>query len=210
MFSQVCSFTVPGSFQGFFPRSLVPGPFLGGTPVPGSFPGHWYQVLSRGYPTPGWGYPVPDWGYPGQVRMGYPQQGLDGVLPQPGQDGVPLQPELGWPPWPGLGYPPSWAGLGHPASARSGWGSPHPGQNSRVSTCYTAGSMPLAVMQDDLLVFNITSVVTRSRKYSWGICFPCWPIPPPGLFSTPCPCDTTMTQSLQDQWTFVMIKHTRQ
>ena len=57
----------------------------GGTLVPGSFPGHWSQVLSGGTPSLARGYPSPD----GQVRMGYPLPGL------------------GYhPPWSGLGYPP--------------------------------------------------------------------------------------------------------
>ena len=79
---------------GFFSRLLVPRPFWkGGTPVPGSCPGHWSQVLSqvlsRGYPSPGgqdrtgvlpsqvrMGY------LPGQIRMGYPPP-----PPRPGQAG---------------------------------------------------------------------------------------------------------------------------
>ena len=51
------------------------------------------------------------------------------VGPWPGQDGVH--------PWPGLD------GV-HPSLQR---------QNSRASTCYTAGGMPLAFRQDDCLVF---------------------------------------------------------
>ena len=72
------------------------------------------------------------WGYPGQ---GHP----------PGQDrtGVPPPPVLG------LGYspPPTLAGSGVPP--------PHSlprRQNNRASTCYTAGGMPLAVMQENFLV----------------------------------------------------------
>ena len=55
--------------------SQVTGPmsFLGGTPVPGSFPGHWSQVLSTGVPQSWLGgmYGVPLW------------PGLDGVHPPP-------------------------------------------------------------------------------------------------------------------------------
>ena len=50
----------------FFPRSLVPGPSQGGTLVPGSFPGHWSQVLSGGTPALAGGYLSPSQG------MGYP------------------------------------------------------------------------------------------------------------------------------------------
>ena len=101
----------------FFSRSLAPGPFWMGTPVIGSFPGHWSQVLSGGVPQsqvlsrslvpgPFWrDTPVPVPGsFPGhgsQVlsREGVPQPGQDGYSPQPGQDGVP-------PLWPGQRYPP--------------------------------------------------------------------------------------------------------
>ena len=57
----------------------------GGTPIPGSFPGHWLHVLSRGYSSPRFfprslvisgGYPSPT---PSMVRMGYPP-------PPPGQN----------------------------------------------------------------------------------------------------------------------------
>ena len=41
----------------FFPRS-----FSGGTSVPGSFLGHWSQILSRGYPSPPQGVPRPGQG----------------------------------------------------------------------------------------------------------------------------------------------------
>ena len=63
---------------------------------------------------------------PVQVKMGYPQ---------PGQDGVPTLVRMGYPP------------------ARTGV-PPPPGQYIRASTCYAAGGMPLAFMQD-CLVFNM-------------------------------------------------------
>ena len=88
LFSQVCACPHPGGggvypSLRFFPRSLVPGP-LWGTPVPGSFSGHWSQVL--------WGVPQSSPGGtqyggtqhevdPGTVRMGYPT-GLD-LVPFP-------------------------------------------------------------------------------------------------------------------------------
>ena len=109
VFTGVCLST-PGGYPSprFFPRSMVIGPFWGrGTPVPGSFPGHWSQVPSRGYPNPGQGVPQSwlggtpgwtrqNWGSPceGQgwgsptARSGWgtPWPGQDGVLPWPGQD----------------------------------------------------------------------------------------------------------------------------
>ena len=53
----------------------------GVTPVPGSFPGHWFQILSRGTPVLAGDIGVPP--PPSQVRMGYPPpgQGQDGVSP---------------------------------------------------------------------------------------------------------------------------------
>ena len=96
---------VPGSFLGFwfqiltwripspmfFPRFLVPGPYLGGvTPAPGSFPGLWTRVISQRVPQsqPGGnqvqGYPLPvhDWGIPTQAGLGYPSW-LGLVYPPP-------------------------------------------------------------------------------------------------------------------------------
>ena len=60
-------------------------PHLGGTPVPGSFPDLWSQVLSGGYPSPGWGeggYPSPgqDWVPLARRGLVYPQDRY-GVLP---------------------------------------------------------------------------------------------------------------------------------
>ena len=79
----------------------------GGTPAPGSFSGHWSQILSgRAYlgprffprslvPGPFWGNPSPGGGVPqswsrGYLSMGYsPDHDRTGVPPlQPGQDGV--------------------------------------------------------------------------------------------------------------------------
>ena len=90
---------------------------------------------------------------------------------------------LGYPPpsaRTGLGYPPARTGLGYPP-ARSGWGTPPPGQvrtgvpplarsgwstfpaprqNSRASTCYAAGGMPLAFTQEDSLVSDCVRCVS--------------------------------------------------
>ena len=64
----------------------------GGTPVPCSFPGLWSQVLSGGYPSPGWGYPRT--GYPpARSGLGYvPTRPWLENPPPPSQDrtGVPL------------------------------------------------------------------------------------------------------------------------
>ena len=77
----------------FFPRLLVPGPFPGegtpvpdgDTPVPGSFPGSWSQVLFQGR--------VP------QFQLGVPQF-QPGIGYSLGQDwGTPNQ-DWGTPPWP--------------------------------------------------------------------------------------------------------------
>ena len=105
----------------FFPRSLVPGPFWEHS-SPRLFPRSLVPGPFHGVPQSWPGrYPSPGWGYP-----------------QPGQDGIPPPPvRLGW---------------DTPPPARSRWGTPpppHKGQNSRVSTCYAAGSMPLAFTQKD-------------------------------------------------------------
>ena len=91
------------------PRSFPRG---GGFSVPGSFSGHWSQVLSRGYDSPGQGYPST--GYP-PARSGWGTSGQDCDTPWKG-------PRTSDPP------PPT----------RSGWGILLLGQNSRVSTCYAA------------------------------------------------------------------------
>ena len=96
LWSRVLSKVLSGGYPSpkFFRRSLLSGPFwevpqsqvlsqvsvprsfLGGTPVPGSFPGLWFQVLSGGTPVP----PSSDWGIP---QLEVPQTG---VPPWPGQD----------------------------------------------------------------------------------------------------------------------------
>ena len=103
LFSQVC--VCPGGYPSprFFPRD---------TPIPGSFPGLWSQVLSLGVL---------------QSQLGaYSRTGVSPLVERTG-----------------LGYP--------PCQDRTGE-CPLPGQDSRVSTCYVAGSMPLAVTQENFLV----------------------------------------------------------
>ena len=96
LFSQVC---VCPHWEWGLPHSLIPGPFSGVTPGPGSFPGLWYQILSqRGTPVPtgvpqsqavvpqsqAGGTPVPCRGYPflgvlpqARTGLGYPQPRQD-------------------------------------------------------------------------------------------------------------------------------------
>ena len=122
------------------------------------------QVEKKGYPIPGpdgrvpWGLPsVQDWmRYLPHPDLGwgyswYPHPRLDGVPPQtwdggtlhPRLDGVPTRPHPGYPSiqdW--MGYP-----TPHPDL---GWGYTPP--ISKASTCYAAGSVPLAFTQEDFLV----------------------------------------------------------
>ena len=68
---------VPCPLQGLL-QWLVPGPFLGGTPVPGggtSVPG---GIPQDGYPQSG-----QDWVPPGQDRIGYPLDRSGWGIPQP-------------------------------------------------------------------------------------------------------------------------------
>ena len=88
------------------------------------------QVLSRRYPSPSLGVPQ------SQSGRRYPSA-LVRTQKYPK-----LRQHLGTPPQPG-----------------QDWGTPLPHQDSRVSTCYTAGGMTLAVTQEDFLVsFNKTVI----------------------------------------------------
>ena len=127
----VCQST-PGEYPSlmFFPRSLVPGPFQRGTPVSGSFPGYWSQVLSR-WGTPvlaEGGYPSPSWGMGGTPVGGTPWPGQDWGTPPPSQVR--------------MGYPLARIGTGTPPHPSQGGYPPLPSQDSRASTCYPAGGMP--------------------------------------------------------------------
>ena len=81
-----------------FPRSFLGG----GTSNPGSFPGHWSQVLSWGYPSPGWRGVPQSWLVEGTPGQGSPPLARSGWgTPWPGQDGVPpSQDRTGVPPPP--------------------------------------------------------------------------------------------------------------
>ena len=107
-----------------------------GTLVQGSFPGIWSQVLSGGTPVLVGSTPVLVKGTSVLAR-GYPSDIKPLPPPQPGQDwGIPTRTVLGY--W-------DWG-----TSLRQDWGTPPPPrQNSRASTCYVAGGMPLAFMQED-------------------------------------------------------------
>ena len=130
--------------QGTYPPAKVPTPWLdqdGGTP----------RYLSPPRYLPPW--PGPDGGYPkvptpppSQVHTG---RGYPRYLPL-GQSNYP------WPGQDGGGVPqgtyPSLAKVPTPSPpARSGWGG---GRYLWSRTCYTAGGMPLAFMQEDFLVFE--------------------------------------------------------
>ena len=174
-------YPIPGLDGGPHPRSGQRGTpsqvWMGGIPSQVWTEGTPSQVW--GYPparSGWWGYPisgqrvlrVPPWpgldsggylGYPtarsgwwGEHTQGTPQPGLDGGV---GVSGVP--PSQVWMvggtrgnPRPGLdGVPPTITGLGTPPTI-TGWGTPIK-QSSIASTCYAAGSMPLAFTQDFLV-----------------------------------------------------------
>ena len=121
-------------------------PKSGGYPIPGlggecTIPG-----LGGGYPIPG---PDGGRGTPSQVWMGgTPSQVWTGGTP-----GYPCHHD-----W--MGYSPTMTGWGTPTM--TGWGTPHHDwmgyplppirQSSIASTCYVAGGMPLAFLQEDFLV----------------------------------------------------------
>ena len=177
MFSQVSVHSHGGitPCPRFFPRSLVPGPFLAGgrypSPrffprylVPGPFPGYhcpWFfprslvpgpfsglpQSWPGGTPVLVRKYPNPGWGYPGPS----PSWGVLAAGTPVLARGTPSQ----------EGYPSPVLARTHQDKTRlhcllgqdKTWvPPPPPRQNSRASTCCTAGGMPLAVMEQDFLV----------------------------------------------------------
>ena len=126
----------------FFSWSLVPGPFLGSTSILARVVAQsWMGVISQsqpgGYPGSGRGTPVLAGGTPRQgylplarTGLGYsPSQDRTGVPPEPGQD---------------LGTSSPWPGQDSRGVL--------PDQDSRVSTCYVAVRIPLAVTEEDFLV----------------------------------------------------------
>ena len=134
----------------FFPRSLVPGPFLGGYPVPGSFPGLWSQVLSQRVTQ-------------SQVlsQVSGPRSWLGGTPVPVG--GEVSQSQLGRVPQ-DRGTPKARTGLRY---SQAGLRSQLLRQNSRASTCYVAGGMPLAVTQEDFLVHSDWSLPCQVTHFIW-------------------------------------------
>ena len=141
LFSQVCVCPHGGVHQSQV-LSQVTGPmsFPGGTPVPGSFPGHWSQVTG---PRSFLGVPHPDQG-----------------VPQSWQDGVPPLARSRW------GTPPtSQVRMGYLCPGQDlGPPPPPPEQNNRASTCYATGGMPLAFTQEDCLVYIDVFVSIRQTS----------------------------------------------
>ena len=92
-------------------------------------------------------------GYPHQDWMEYPMPGNGWVTPCLGIDGgTPHQDWMGYPPGTGWAYPLP-LGLDRVPPPQSGLdGGPLPPSGNRASTCYTAGGMSLAFMQEDFLV----------------------------------------------------------
>ena len=127
---------------------------LGGTPVPGSFPGLWSQVLFGWVPQscPSWGGTpvlagVVPLSWPGRIPQS--QQGpKTGVPPRQDMTGVPPAGTGLWYPPVRTGVPPTRTGL--PLTRT--WVPIPPRQNSRASTCYATGGMRLAVTQEDFLL----------------------------------------------------------
>ena len=97
----------------------------------------------KGVPHPtmtGWGTPPPamtGWGW-----IGYPPPWRDGVTPPTHHHD-----RMGYPPgqdW--MGYTPGQDWMVYPPPTMTGWGTLPIRQSIIVSTCYMAGSMPLAFM----------------------------------------------------------------
>ena len=129
------------------------------------------------HPADGGGFPIPglDRGYPILLMGGgYPIPGLDGGVPHPRLGlGVPIllmggtpsqvwtggsHPRSGWgtslsrtgcgTPWPRLD-----GVISPPPQSKTGWGRRRP-PVSKASTCYATGGVPLALTQEDFLVYD--------------------------------------------------------
>ena len=148
-------------------------PFTGGTPVPGSFPGPFGEgtpVLAQEGSTPylageGGGTPVLVGCTPVLTRgVSRPWLGCPSVVYHHlGEHGVPLGQIRMEYTSARTGVPPGQVRMGSPLGqdwdtplTSTGYALPQ-GQNSTVSTCYTVGRMPLAVTQEDFLVFALYS-----------------------------------------------------
>ena len=127
------------SQRGEVPHSQV---WMGGTP---------FRGLAWGVPhlRSGWGVPT------SQVRTeGYPHPGVPS-----------RQDWMGYPPAPSktMGYPfpiQDWMGYSLPPLSRN--------QSSIASTCYTAGSIPLAFTQEDFLVSRIYGTSQQQFKFCFN------------------------------------------
>ena len=137
MFSQVCPPCVSSTFRG------------GGTPSSWRGEGTPSQVWMGGglpHPRSGWGVP-------------HPRSGLG--VPHP------------WSGWGGVAPTQVWTGGTLEWMARTGWGTLHHDwmglppirQSSIGSTCYAAGSMPLAFTQEDFLVCENISKKKLRRTF---------------------------------------------
>ena len=121
----------------FFPRWLVPGPLLRGTPVPCSFPGHWSQVLSRVTGTRSF-LGVPQFQVLPRSLVGpflgvpRPSEGTSWWSTPPGQDRTVVSPSQVR-----MGYPPGQVRMGY-SLARSGWGTPQDKRAERALTMQQA------------------------------------------------------------------------
>ena len=104
-----CVHTRVGASQSLVPYQVCgPRSFVGCTPIPGSFPGLWSQVISGVTPVLAGGTPV----------LGYPQPDRTGVPPS--QDKVTPNWEWGSPQL-GIGYHPGWH-WGTPLQDRTAYG----------------------------------------------------------------------------------------
>ena len=110
---------------------------------------------TQGTPIPG-----PEMGYPPRPGTDTPPDLGPGTPLHQTWDWVPPPPDLGLGPHPGpgMGYPPD-----------MGRGTP-PGQISIASTCYAAGSMPLAFTQEDFLVFLFVEALGVNIVQKCKIC----------------------------------------
>ena len=158
--------------------------WVGRYPIPG---------LGRGYPIPGLGeYPISGGGVPHSRSGGYPILVLggtpsqfwgvlcprsggvqchryggcpisDGGVPHPRSGGYSITVQRGVP-----RYPPDHVWMGYPPSPNQVWIR----QSSIASTCYMAGSVPLAFTQEDFLVlrkrsnFYVLNLIVRGTFVS--------------------------------------------
>ena len=140
-------FLIPGLDGGGTPSQI----WTGGYPIPDLDRGGTIPGLDRGVPHPrsGGRYPRTGWGTP-QSKTGW---------------GTPTQDWIGYPPLGLDGVPPPiqvWMGYGYPVRR----------QSSLASTCYTKGSMPLAFMQEDFLVWFMLSFGVKGPlklKHQWHL-----------------------------------------